>query len=215
MGLGSVSRVRVVTDTMILARPTELSVVALTLARAFHDDPIFALLFGTGGSEPVPEAPSRRFFEIMAAVQLHHGLVFRTPGDEAAAIWAPPGEWKLPNIQIAKHALPLARVFGRRLFANLEILGRLEKAHPIDPHYYLEFIGTDPTYQGKGMATALIRPMLERCDAEHVGAYLESSKESNVSFYGRFGFEVTTVITHKAAKGRAGLQQWLMWRDPR
>ncbi len=209
------SRVRVVTDTMIPARPTELSAIALTLARAFHDDPIFGLLFGTIGTDPVPEVPSRRFFTIMAKVQLHHGLVFRTPGDEAAAIWAPPGEWKLPNIQIAKNALPLARIFGRRLFANLELLGRLEKAHPAEPHYYLEFIGTDPMYQGKGMATALIQPMIERCDAEGVGAYLESSKESNVAFYGRFGFEVTKVITHKPAPGQAGLEQWLMWRDPR
>jgi len=210
-----VSRVRVVTDTMIPARPTELSAVALTLARAFHDDPIFALLFGAIGTGHVPELPSKRFFTIMAKVQLHHELVFRTPGDEAAAIWAPPGEWKLPNIQIAKHALPLARTFGWRLFANLEILGRLERDHPIEPHYYLEFIGTDPTHQGKGMATALIEPMMERCDAEGVGAYLESSKESNVAFYGRFGFAVTKVITHKPAKGRAGLEQWLMWRDPR
>jgi ribosomal protein S18 acetylase RimI-like enzyme len=200
---------------MIPARSSELGSVATTLARAFHDDPIFALLFGVSGSEPIPEEPATRFFSIMSKVQLHHGLVFRTPGDEAAAIWAPPGEWKLPNVQIAKNAVPLMRVFGRRLFANLEILGRLEKAHPSELHYYLEFIGTDPAHQGKGMGSALMRPMIERCDTEGVGAYLESSKEENLAFYGRFGFEVTEVLTHTAPRGAKGPQQWLMWRDPR
>jgi len=203
--------VRGVSDSMIPVRPLELPAAALTLARAFHDDPIFALLFG--GSVPEPRA--RRFFEIMGKVQLHHELVFRTPAMEAVSIWAPPGEWKLPNSQIAKNSIGLMRVFGRRLFSNLEILSRMEKAHPTEPHYYLEFIGTDPKHQGKGMGTQLMQPMIERCDAEGIGAYLESSKESNVGYYARFGFEVTEVITHKPRLGEPGRQMWPMWRNPR
>jgi ribosomal protein S18 acetylase RimI-like enzyme len=196
---------------MVAVQRAEVPAAALTLARAFHDDPIFALLFG--GSVPEPRA--RRFFEIMANVQLRHGLVFRTPAMEAVSIWAPPGEWKLPNAQIAKNAVGLLRVFGRGLFANLEILGRLEKAHPTEPHYYLEFIGTDPMHQGRGMGTELMQPMIERCDTEGVGAYLESSKESNMAYYARFGFEVTQVLTHKPRHGEPGRQMWLMWRNPR
>jgi ribosomal protein S18 acetylase RimI-like enzyme len=196
---------------MIPVQAVEMSAAALTLARAFVDDPIFALLFG--GSVPEPRA--RKFFEIMGKIQLHHGLVFRTPATEAVAIWAPPGEWKLPNSQIAKNTVGFFRVFGRHFIPDLEILGRLEKAHPSEPHYYLEFIGTDPAHQGKGMGTKLMQPMIDRCDTEGVGAYLESSKESNVAFYGRFGFEVTKVITHKTRKGVPGPDQWLMWRNPR
>jgi len=196
---------------MLQVTSTELPAAALTLARAFHDDPIFSLLFG--GSVPEPRA--RRFFEIMGKVQLRHQLVHRTPAMEAVSIWAPPGEWKLPNAQIAKNSIGLMRVFGHRLFSNLEILGRLEKAHPHEPHYYLEFIGTDPRHQGKGMGTQLMQPMIERCDTEGVGAYLESSKESNVGYYARFGFEVTQVLTHKARKGESGRQMWLMWRTAR
>jgi ribosomal protein S18 acetylase RimI-like enzyme len=203
--------VRDVDEAMIPVQTIEVSSAALTLARAFADDPIFALLFG--GS--VPEHRARRFFEIVGTMQLHHGLVFRTPAMEAAAIWAPPGEWKVSATQIARNSIGLMRVFGRRLFANLAILGRLEENHPQEPHYYLEFIGTAPAHQGKGMGTRLLQPMIERCDTEGVGAYLESSKESNLAFYGRFGFEITKVITHKAAKGQAQLQQWLMWRDPK
>ncbi len=191
---------------MIKATAAELPQVSTALARAFHDDPIFALLFG--GS--VPEDRATRFFSVMGGVQIHHDLVFRTAGNEAAAIWAPPGEWKLKTSQIIKNAPALMRVFGTRLIANLGILGLLEKNHPTEPHYYLEFIGTDPAHQGKGFGSTLMQPMIDRCDTEGLGAYLESSKESNVAFYGRFGFETTKVITHKA-----GPQQWLMWRNPR
>jgi len=200
-----------VTDTLTPVRPLEVPAASLTLARAFHDDPIFSLLFGGA----IPEPRARRFFQIMATVQLRHELVFRTQAMEAVAIWAPPGEWKLPNSQIARHSIGLMRVFGRRLFPNLAILGRLEKAHPTEPHYYLEFIGTDPTHQGKGMGTQLMQPMIERCDTEGVGAYLESSKESNVGYYARFGFEVTQVLAHKGPKGEPDRNMWLMWRRAR
>ena len=184
----------------------DLPAIALTLAKAFVDDPVFAVLFGGN----VTAGPATRFFEIIGKVQLPHGMVFTTPGREAAAIWAPPGQWKMPNSQIVKYAPGLMRVFGRRLFANLGVLSLLEKNHPSEPHYYLAFIGTDPAHQGKGFGGALIRPIIERCDAEGVGAYLESSKESNLAFYARFGFETTKMLTHKA-----GVPQWLMWRDPK
>lgn len=206
------SSVRVVTETLLHVQNDEIPTISRTLAKAFVGDPVFEVLFGGD----VPEGRAAKFFEIMARAQLHHGLVHRTAGNEAVAIWAPPGEWKLPAGAIIKNAPGFVRVFGKRMIGNLGLLNRLEKAHPSEePHYYLEFIGTDPAHQGKGMGSQLIGPMVERCDEEGVGAYLESSKESNLSFYGRFGFETTRVITHKGLRGAPGPQQWLMWRKPR
>jgi len=50
----------------------------------------------------------------------------------------------------------------------------------------------------------------EECDREGIPAYLESSKEANVSYYARHGFAVTEEFTLKG-----GPSLWLMWRDPR
>ena len=193
-------------SAMVHATTADMPVISRSLAKAFADDPVFAVLFG--GSVPQPRAT--RFFEIMGKMQLKHEHVYRTPGSEAAAVWAPPGEWKVPPVDIVKNSPGLIRVFGRRLIPNLKILDAMEKNHPSDLHYYLEFIGTDPAHQGKGLGTALMQPMIERCDREGVGAYLESSKESNVAFYNRFGFQVTKTLTHKP-----GVPMWLMWRDPK
>lgn len=189
------------------ATPEEQPALAGTLARAFHDDPIFLHM---RGGQMLSEQVGRRFFDPFLTIQMRHGHVYTTAGHEGVAVWAPPGEWEIPFSDVVRFAPAFIRVFGWRLPASLKLLRRLEDRHPSEPHWYLEFIGTDPAHQGTGAGSALMRPMMERCDAEGVGAYLESSKESNLAFYGRFGFEVTGVVRHPD-----GPEQWLMWRDPR
>jgi hypothetical protein len=55
-----------------------------------------------------------------------------------------------------------------------------------------------------------VQAITDRCDAESLPAYLESSKEQNVPFYARHGFEVRTEM---AIPG--GPPMWLMWREPK
>jgi predicted N-acetyltransferase YhbS len=72
-------------------------------------------------------------------------------------------------------------------------------------------IGTDPSVRGKGFGHALLASRLDRVDAEHAPAYLESSKWDNVPYYQRFGFELTGEI--KLPNG--GPTMWPMWREAR
>jgi ribosomal protein S18 acetylase RimI-like enzyme len=86
-----------------------------------------------------------------------------------------------------------------------------QRLHPEDPpHWYLAILGTDPSAQGRGLGSAMMGPILEGCDREGLGAYLESSKERNVDFYARHGFRVTG-----ERRLPRGPRLWPMWRDPR
>ena len=183
--------------------------IATTLAKAFHDDPVKLHLVG---GKVVSQERVKPFFTTFQKIQLPHGHVYTTPGYEAAAIWAPPDHWKIPFTTVLKNTPTFLKLYGLRLIPNLGVLSVMEKAHGEveSPHYYLEIIGTDPAHQGKGFGAALMQPMVERSDDEGVGMYLESSKESNVAFYGRFGFEVRKVL-HL----RNGPDMWAMWRKPR
>jgi hypothetical protein len=56
-----------------------------------------------------------------------------------------------------------------------------------------------------------MQPVLDRCDAEGIPAYLESTKERNVGFYESHGF----AVTGREQIARGGPQLWLMWRTPK
>jgi GNAT superfamily N-acetyltransferase len=65
-------------------------------------------------------------------------------------------------------------------------------------------------FRRQGAGTALLAPVLERCDESGVPAYLETQKEENVPWYHRFGFAVLEELRVRGAP-----PMWTMQRDPR
>jgi GNAT superfamily N-acetyltransferase len=141
-----------------------------------------------------------------------HGEIWTTDELTATAVWAPPDQWKTA----ARDDLALARCLlhprlaWRLPMVTYGLLG-MEGKHPRQPpHWYLAILGTDPAAQGQGLGSAMLGPVLEECDRDGVPAYLESSKERNIDFYGRHGFKVTEEL-----RLPRGPRMWPMWRDPR
>lgn len=179
------------------------------LARAFVDDPVAAHLIPSHRRRP---RGLRTFFRLQLTKDLlPHGGVFTTEDRAGAALWAPPGKPVPRGLAMLLGVLPVAPyVVGRNFSRTIRCLAQIEAIHPREPHWYLATLGTDPPRQGRGIGSALLQPVLERCDAEGVRAYLESSKEANVPFYRRQGFEVTGEV-----RLPGGPPVWTMWRDPR
>jgi GNAT superfamily N-acetyltransferase len=196
---------------MIVTRPAQgqdIDPLAAALARAFHDDPAMTWLFG---DRPRPRLRRlRRYFGSEARRHARHGgTVLTADGQPGAAFWEPPNHWRTPWSAVARSAPMMVRSIGPRIPRALRGLSLMETAHPREPHWYLSVLGTDPPQQGKGVGGALMEPILDRCDTEGLGAYLESSKEANIPFYQRFGFAVTGQIDLPD-----GPSLWPMWRDP-
>ena len=83
--------------------------------------------------------------------------------------------------------------------------------HPHGPHWYLGAVGVRPERQGSGLGTAVLAPVLERCDREGRAAVLETASERAVAFHERLGFAVHAELD---APG-GGPHLWIMRRPCR
>ena len=193
-----------------LATRADLPAIAATLAEAFVDDPVKQHLTGVSH---VPPSRSLPFFDAFTRMQMPKGHVYvaEVDGDvRGAALWSPPGQWRVPTGSILRWGPRFVRMYGRRFPANLNVLKTVEKHHPHEPHYYLEVLGVHPAAQGQGLGRLLVDEMVAIGDREGVPLYLENSKEKNLAFYGRHGFQARTSVH---LPGRDGPEVWPMWRD--
>ncbi|KAL2264325.1 hypothetical protein VTK26DRAFT_7291 [Humicola hyalothermophila] len=79
--------------------------------------------------------------------------------------------------------------------------------------WYLNYLGTKPSSQGRGYASKLLRDMMARADAENRPIYLESSSQANNAYYEKFGFEVKRDIFLE--RGPVPIRLSIMVREPR
>lgn len=187
--------------------------VGAALGRAFFDDPMFEYLLP---DESRRARPMQWFMTLAAAYGHRYGRPQTTSGEPlGGAIWLPPGEASVPALRMVRVGLWAApfRLGVGPLRRFMSIMDRFEKLHERDmhePHWYLMVLGVDPPHQGQGVGSALIAPMLERADSEHLPCYLETAKEKNVAFYQRHGFEV---VVDDVVPG--GFRYWTMKRPAR
>ncbi len=194
------------------ARRDEIAALARTLAAAFQDDPVMEWML------PRPQQRAQGLVRLFGAQTRHQhfasggvDIAVDSAGAIAgAALWDPPGRWKTSPLTELRMLPQMVRAFGSRMRAGKQLVDLMTAAHPDEPHWYLATIGTDPAQRGGGYGRALMNRRLEQCDRDGIPAYLESSKEVNIGYYERFGFEVTGTITVPG-----GPDLWPMWRAPR
>lgn len=187
----------------------EHEAAAEALALAFADDPCWKHLLPDDRRRP--EQLLAYFTSEIETLTPDYRELWVTEDGAGAALWAPPGRWRVPMGVTAGEARRMMGVFGRRLPLGIWTILRLERHHPRSPkHWYLHYLGVEPRLQGKGLGSALMAPVLQRCDAESVPAHLESSSERSRVLYERNGFELTEVFP-MPPKGPPVRE---MWREP-
>ena len=157
--------------------PIEQDPAIAVLMLAFSTDAAIRYMFPTAGAFI---AAFPRMAAAMGGKALEAGAAFVADDHAAAALWLPPG---LAPV-VGEHA-PM-----ERLEVLMQVGALMEEFHPKETHWYLPMIGVDPSRQGQGYGSALLKAALKHCDADGLPAYLESSSPRNVPLYERHGFEV-------------------------
>ena len=126
------------------------------------------------------------------------------------AVWLPfgfTGSKTLPflangGMSLILHSGP--GIIGRLLTYETYAMN-LKKEFTYNYDWYLYNLSIRKDAQGKGIASKLMRPMLQFCDDERMVVYLETNKQSNVGLYQHYGFELMkeeqipkSTVTHYA-----------------
>jgi ribosomal protein S18 acetylase RimI-like enzyme len=194
--------------TVRQATEADVEPMAAQLCRAFADDPVMAHVFRNEGRRA--QAMRAYFTSQMRGDYLQFGGCYTTDDHRGAAVWGPAGKPLLTGMAGLANLLRVFPYVWTHPKSTLDVVSLIESMHPHEPHWYLATLGTDPEVQGRGIGSALMRPVLEQCDAEGLPAYLESSKERNVPFYARHGFAVVKEVPLPGG----GPSIWTMWREP-
>jgi len=171
---------------------------------AFSADPVMRWLF--------PEAHDYtqsfpRFVRAFCSPAFEQGTIHVAGNFWGAALWLAPGvHVDQPAVEkVVRESLP-----DSALGETVAVLQEMDRYHITEPHWYLPTIGVDPTHQGKGVGSALLRHALAQVDEQGMPGYLESSNPANVPLYQRHGFEVLGEI-----RAEGGPPIFPMLRPPR
>ncbi len=173
------------------ATPADHPRMVATLAAAFATDPPLRFL--------VPERTEERLrVHFGAIVPQYEAWVCEAPF--GVALWLPPGRYPLTTAEQIRTFPAGLRVFGPHLRRALGAQRAVERHHPHEPHWYLDFIAAETP--GGGVGSALLS------HAERRPAYLNASTPRSRDLYLRHGFHVTSELRLPFG----GPPLWRMWR---
>ena len=190
-------------------RINELASVA---ADAYRDYPLHNWFLGGKYDENL----SKKIMEI-TLMSMNKDAVIYADSEElnGFAVWLPLGFR-------GTEVLPFLKSGGLKfiLRSGFSVIGRLityenyamnlKKEFTGNVDWYLYNLSVKKSAQGKGIAGKLLRPMLRFCDEENIVTYLETNKESNVSLYEHFGFE----LSKKEPIPKSPVMHYAMVRQP-
>lgn len=190
---------------LYIAQEKDLDRLAEVAADAYKDYPLHNWL--TNGKYDAKA--SKLIMQISLKTMTEDAVIYADSEEiNGFAAWLPfgfTGSKTLPflangGLSLILHSGP--SIIGRLLTYETYAMN-LKKEFTDNFDWYLYNLSIKKEAQGKGIASKLMRPMLEFCDAEKMVAYLETNKDSNVGLYRHYGFELKseelipkTPVTH-------------------
>ena len=190
---------------LYLIQKNDLDRLADVAADAYKDYPLHNW-FTNGKYDPVA---SKLIMQISLKTMTEDAVIYADSEEiNGFAVWLPfgfTGSKTMPfllngGLSLILHSGP--GIIGRLLTYETYAMN-LKKEFTDNYDWYLYNLSIRKDAQGKGIASKLMRPMLQFCDDERMVAYLETNKASNVPLYNHYGFNLMkeelipkTSVTH-------------------
>jgi GNAT superfamily N-acetyltransferase len=183
--------------TVTKLTPEQIPPAASLLARAFAHDPVLGHYLRPGWRQ-------KRAFEAFFQSALWEGLrakqtygAIEHGGLVGVALWFPPEQTSVPGPKPLRSRVAMLMV--QLLYPSaskllLEGFHAVEAHHPSEPHWYLAFIGVEPSQQGRGIGPQLLGPVLGEADRHAQPCYLETPFPATHTFYRSLGFHEDKVL---------------------
>ena len=177
---------------LYLVQKKDLDRLAEAAADAYRDYPLHNW-FTKGKYD---EVASRLIMQISLKTMTEDAVIYADSEEmNGFAVWLPfgfTGSKTMPflmngGLKLILHSGP--GIIGRLLTYETYAMN-LKKEFTDNYDWYLYNLSIKKQAQGKGIASKLMRPMLQFCDDERMVAYLETNKESNVGLYQHYGFDL-------------------------
>ncbi len=184
------------------------------LTKAFNTDPLIQFIFP---NDETRKNQSPHYFNFIISYGLKFGEVYApSPEIEGLAIWYLSDKYEMNMIkQLRAGGMRLFVKLRRETISRMMSIGRfsaeMHYKYGSFKHWYLSPIGIEPTNQGKGFASLLLRSMHNRTDNEELPILLETQNPVNVKIYERFGYEVVA----KESIPNTEIPHWVMVRQPK
>ena len=139
------------------------------------------------------------------------GSTWVTDDVDAVAAWEPPaGTAPLPADVAEALTRELPYLAGNRARVVAETAALVGAARPSTPHWWLAHLGVRPSSRRRGLAAAVLAPVVVRCDTLQEVAAAAVYSWANVRFLRGFGFEVTAELRTSDDE----LPVWVVTRQP-
>ena len=169
------------------AAKADIPAMTKTLVRSFANEPFHQWMV-PDSKRWTEKAPG--YFQAYIKMILRDGCADIIEDGFGAALWLSPqrpGGSFLSRIQIP---FVLWRLSGAKFAHVWNVIPKIEKSRPKDPHWYLDVLGVDPDRARQGLGKALLRHSLKRSDDAGMSVFLHVMSEENCRYYERQGFTV-------------------------
>ncbi len=172
---------------------TQIATCAEILGLAFYEDPLQIYMLP---DPAVRREISARQFEASLRYGWLYGSALTTKGDcLGGAVWLRPGETEFTASRAeAAGMVGLDKLLGleatRRSLRIWRLFAETRAREAAARHWYLMVIGVHPAWQGQGIGSALISPVLSQADMERLPCFVETVQPRNRPLYERHGFRL-------------------------